>query len=56
LVRAALAYCEILPKVAEKQGPKESKNLSDYLTTSGAPLFAAWRAEYGKLREDEAAA
>ena len=56
LVRAALAYCEILPTVAGKQGPKEGRNLCNYLLNSGSPLFAAWRAQYGKLRDDEAAA
>lgn len=52
-VRGALAHCEIFPVVAGVQGPKETVELCDYLRASGAPLCAAWRAEFGKLRDDE---
>lgn len=53
LVRAALAYCEILPKVAQGQGPKEVQPLARYLLESGEPLFQAWRSSYGALRDDD---
>ncbi|MCP5270129.1 MAG: hypothetical protein H6932_02750 [Burkholderiaceae bacterium] len=55
LVRAALAYCKILPEVAKKQGPKEIKALADYLLTSGEPLFQRWEAKYGPLLDEAAA-
>ena len=53
LVRAALAYCEILPMVAQKQGPKETADLVQYLLASGDPLFRTWRSNYGELRHAE---
>jgi hypothetical protein len=49
IVRAALAYCKILPTLGEKQGPKEIRDLAHYLLTSAAPLFASWETSYGPL-------
>jgi hypothetical protein len=52
-VRRALAFCEILPLIAQKQGPKETQPLAHFLLESAAPLFASWRAAYGLLRDDD---
>ncbi len=49
IVRAALAYCKILPTLGEKQGPKEIRDLAHFLLTAAAPLFAAWETSYGPL-------
>ena len=53
VVRGALAFCEILPMVGQKQGPKEIQPLARYLLESGVPLFASWRENYGPLRDDD---
>jgi hypothetical protein len=53
IVRGALAYCEILPMIAQKQGPRETEDLAKYLLASGEPLFKAWRSAYGDLRDGE---
>ena len=55
LVRAALAYCKILPEVARKQGPKEIQGLADYLLKAGEPHFEAWEKRYGPLLDATAA-
>jgi len=55
LVRAALAYCKILPTIGKKDGPKEVHALSDYLLTAGEPHFRAWQQAYGPLLEATAA-
>lgn len=49
IVRAALAYCKILPTLGEKQGPKEIRDLAHFLLTAAAPLFAVWETSYGPL-------
>ena len=55
LVRAALAYCKILPTIGKKDGPKEVHALSQYLLTAGEPLFQAWERSYGPLLDAAAA-
>lgn len=55
LVRAALAYCKILPEVSKKQGPKEIKGLADCLLKAGAPLIESWEQRYGALLDTPAA-
>jgi hypothetical protein len=54
-VRRALAFCEILPLIAQTQGPKEIQPLAHYLLESAAPLFTSWRRAYGILRDDDEA-
>jgi hypothetical protein len=49
LVRAALAYCKILPTIGKKDGPKEVQDLSQYLLTAGEPHFRKWEQSYGPL-------
>ena len=49
LVRAALAYCKILPTIGKKDGPKEVRDLSQYLLAAGEPHFKAWEQTYGPL-------
>lgn len=55
LVRAALAYCKILPTIGKKYGPKEVHALSEYLLTVGEPYFSAWEHQYGPLLDAAAA-
>lgn len=54
IVRAALAYAMILPKICKKQGPKETQQLSDFLLTNCEPLFEAWQQEHGSLLDEPA--
>lgn len=49
LVRAALAYCKILPTIGTNDGPKEIKELAQYLLTVGEPYFLSWEQTYGAL-------
>jgi hypothetical protein len=55
LVRAALAYCKILPTMGKKDGPKEVHDLAQYLLTAGEPHFLSWEQSYGPLLEASAA-
>lgn len=52
LVRAALAYCKILPSRDISKLPKEIRELARYLLTTGEPLFQAWEAQYGPLLDE----
>ena len=56
LVRAALAYCKILPTIGKKDGPKDVHALCDYLLTAGEPHFREWEESYGLLLDAAAAA
>ncbi len=49
LVRAALAYCKILPTIGTKNGPKEVQEFAQYLLTAGQPCFLLWEQTYGPL-------
>ena len=49
LVRAALAYCKILPTIGEKDGPKEVHDLAQYLLTVGETHFLLWEQKYGPV-------
>ena len=51
IVRAALAYCKILPTIGQKDGPKEVRELAQYLLTAGEPHFLLWEQTYGPLLE-----
>ncbi|CAH1088076.1 hypothetical protein [Candidatus Nitrotoga sp. 1052] len=55
LVRAALAYCKILPTIGKKDGPKEIQELAQYLLTAGEPHFNLWDKTYGPLLDATAA-
>ncbi|MEQ1834902.1 MAG: hypothetical protein ABL862_00395 [Candidatus Nitrotoga sp.] len=55
LVRAALAYCKILPTIGKKDGPKEIHDLAQYLLTAGEPHFLFWEQSYGPLLDVDAA-
>lgn len=55
IVRAALAYAMILPKICKKQGPKETQQLADSLLSNCEPLFNAWEQRYGSLLDEPSA-
>lgn len=55
LVRAALAYCKILPTIGKKDGPKEIHDLAQYLLTAGEPHFLLWEQSYCPLLDPAAA-
>jgi hypothetical protein len=55
LVRAALAYCKILPTIGKRSGPREVQELSQYLLTAAEPHFVAWEKLNGPLVDATAA-
>lgn len=55
LVRAALAFCKILPSRDMRRCCREMQELGQSLLQMGEPLFARWEQEHGPLLDDASA-
>ena len=52
LVRAALAFSQILPSRDMSRKPKAMQELAEYLLQVCTPLYAAWEKTYGALVDE----